>query len=395
MKGIKHTSIQDYFLLFFSFAFVFFAVFMPADNLGLKKITFVIVVFFSINLIIQNIIENQYLFLSIMATVFPTFYIAISILMGNNIKSVIQIGYPGYYLLLFLGLKKDSICYTQILIKVLKILSLLLLVCGVAHYLGIMTVENNPLLQYLYTTENAMIGDRINASFGIMIFIKSSPLLFLLFGYSLYKNDLPWAIISSIALFFSGTRADVFGTIILWIIWLLMYNPNKNTFKYIKFLILTLLFILLIIAANQIIIYVVDIIGRRKNNDLIRFSYFQDVFAQMNSMPISYLLGTGFGSEIYVHYGNRYSTIIEISYLDLFRQIGLIGFIVFSSFIVKPLSCSSEYKWLKISYIMYLIAAATNPLLYTSTAYLGYVFMYLITDKKYLGDNYKYKIKIR
>jgi len=380
---------------FLSSLFLFFAIFMPADNLNFKKILFAVLIFLGINIILTNLLNNKYGFLAFMALIFPVFFILLSYFLGNNIRTAIQIGYPGLYLVLFFLFLDEELCYTKVFINLLKVLAVFIVICGALHYIRALSIYNNIILQYLYSTENAMVGDAGNTSFGLMIFIKSSSLLIILLGYSLSCGDYKWIIISSVALFFSGTRANVFGMALLLIIWLFLWKPEKNKMKIVRWFLLVLFILLFIIVIKSFILYIQAIFIKRSGNDLTRLNYFYDVYELIRRNPSSLILGTGFGSDIYISRYNKFSNIIEASYLDMFRQIGIIGMSFFSYFLIKPIQKINRYFWIVFSYIIYLIIASTNPLLYTSTAYIGYIYIYLITNENYQEKNIRYRIKLK
>ena len=85
--------------------------------------------------------------------------------------------------------------------------------------------------------------------------------------------------------------------------------------------------------------------------------------------------GSGFGSEYYNYGRGEYQSTAELAYINLLRQIGLIMFLAFLVFLFRPLMYHKLDRKLRFSYFMYLVIAYTNPLLYSSTAYVLYIYM--------------------
>lgn len=63
----------------------------------------------------------------------------------------------------------------------------------------------------------------------------------------------------------------------------------------------------------------------------------------------------------------------ELSYVELLRQIGLIGLVPFMSFLIKPiyrLLTNKNFTWLALSFALYLIKCYFDPFLFTSTGFI-------------------------
>jgi hypothetical protein len=102
----------------------------------------------------------------------------------------------------------------------------------------------------------------------------------------------------------------------------------------------------------------------------------QEILEVFKEYPHTIFFGTGFGSEI--KYGIPH-IISEIALLDLWRKIGLFGLLMFLYYILKPVLIiwrNRDSRWVVYSFFLYLAIAMTNPLLYSSTGYMAYVFVY-------------------
>jgi hypothetical protein len=369
------------------FIFTIFCVFAPADVLNLKKGFFAITVILGGPLLVVNSVnyKNDRLLLFI-AIGYPVIFILASVLLFNNsLSNAITIGHCGIYFLLYFLIVDGKIPYQKTFIFALSLEAIFIFFCGVLHYAGIMPVSVNPLLQYLYQSGDAMVGFGSYAtSFGLMIFIKTSPLLIVLLGYTLQQKRYFLCVVCFLALLFSGTRANTFTGIILIFIYVLAAKANTDKWKIIKMFIIFGIIIFVLFYGRQVILALSDLRTRRAANDAVRVSYIQDILNLYKTNPLSIIVGTGFGSGLYSSTYSSDVNIIESAYIDLLRQVGLIGFIPFMSFIFYPIkSVFKEVPWIAISYIGYLVIAATNPLLYSSTAFILYVFIYSIRKNGY------------
>lgn len=364
------------------FFFLFFAVFMPADNLNLKKIFFVLTIVFNFPVIIKYFFTPKFFLNNIMTYFFPVFFIFTSVVfLSNDFMTAFQIGHIALYFAVFFIVFDAKETFFGYLLFILKMMTGLIVFSGMLHYIGILDVNSNFILDYLYTTDNALVGyGFVTTSFGVMIFLKASPLILILLGDACSKNDTKWVVASTLALMLSGTRANFFVALAI-CVYYFWVRKNKSQYVWIlKFIfVFVCLFTVVVAFGDELYDVIIDIFVRRKSNDTIRNGYYADLFYVLEQKPYAFFTGTGFGSYMYVSGANVYANIIELSYWDLFRQIGLIGFIPMLIFIITPVfKCFATNKWMTLSYISYLVIAYTNPLLYTSTSYIIYIFMYLL-----------------
>lgn len=394
-KKSYSRKVYIFFLKIILSSFIFFALFMPADNLNLKKIFFAVLIICSLPIVYKYMLKKKYSFILLMSVMYPLFFIMFSVLIfRNNLVTAFQIGHCGIYLLLFFITKERALNFPYILMRLLKIEAIFIVICGLLHYSGIMTVTTNPILQYLYYSANAIVGYGFkNTSFGVMIFLKTSPLMYLLLGYEAKKNNLLGMCITTLALFFSGTRANTLISVAILLAYLFFYKTKLRRNKIIKTIaIFVCLFIVLRLGAD-VIVFLQDVFVRRSGNDMLRFSYLGDLLRLYMNKPQSIFFGTGFGSSLYIALEGGYRTIVEAAFIDMLRQVGVFGMIPFLIMIFRPIkSLYKNNKWLCFSYIAYLIVASTNPLLYSSTAFLAYTFVYIFWDNKELELPVKWRV---
>lgn len=376
----KGMTLGTLIVIVLEFIFVFSALFMPTDNYNIKKIFFVLIIIVCMPSVIRKMKISQFAFLDFMSIGFPLVFILISVLCFNNsFNAAFTIGHCGIYFLLFFAISDDKYEYQQVVLTVLKIEVLITFISGLLHYSGLVPIQNNTIFQFLRSTSNAMVGSGYYwTSFGLMAWLKSSPLFILLLSDCLQKKKYLWAVITCAGIYFSGSRANVFTMIILVFAYAIMYHPQTKAEIILKTFIIAVILGGMIFMLPKMALSFSDIMTRRSRNDIVRTGYFSDLISLYKEKPLSIIWGTGFGSELYVSYYGEYRRIIELSFIDILRQIGLIGMIPFLYFIFFPVkSIALKSEWTAFAYILYIIIAATNPLLYSSTAYVVYIYAYL------------------
>ena len=110
-------------------------------------------------------------------------------------------------------------------------------------------------------------------------------------------------------------------------------------------------------------------------SDAVRTGEFKAYF-EVFSNPARLLCGSGFGSEFYNYGREAAATTSELSYFEVIRCAGLILVIPFFCFVFYPFISSKVPRSTKLAFICYLVIAATNPLLFSSTAMVMYMFIY-------------------
>ena len=106
----------------------------------------------------------------------------------------------------------------------------------------------------------------------------------------------------------------------------------------------------------------------------IKLEAIYSIFNHMNAAPYRYIFGSGVGSYFYSSGRNALVDVVEVSFFDYFRQVGVVGFSLFIYFLVRPMKwLYKNQKWVLICLLGYLAVAFTNPLLVTSTSFMAYV----------------------
>ena len=113
-------------------------------------------------------------------------------------------------------------------------------------------------------------------------------------------------------------------------------------------------------------------------SDNIKYSDIFDITNMMLNDKFKTIFGFGIGS--YFNSTARGAVnIVEVSYFDYLRQVGIVCFMFFLMFLIFPVIkiIRKQIWWLLFGYLGYLLIAATNPLLVSSTSFLVYILVYI------------------
>lgn len=363
------------------FLFLMSSLILPSDNYHIKKITFVLLM--AINVFtflgIRDTYESRYiLFYGVAYTVF---IISLSILVRQgSVIGVIMRGYSGFLLLLYFIIVKYDLNYEKMLLISVGAMALIIFSAVALDVIRVLDLFNNPVIIWLSKTDNAMVSRGANTSFYYLIFLKCSPLIIILLLYSIYKRNLIIAVIALFAVIFSGTRANVFvamGTLVLY-----LFFCEKN--KPVKYMAILAIFAVLVLYGETLYDSVIRIFQNKASSDAVRSGHMESLLELFRSKPTALLWGTGLDSEIFSIGVGKNVTTLELSYWDILRQVGLVGFIPFAFFLLYPFFglLDTDYRWLAFAYLGFLIISYTNPFLYGSTGYIIYLYVYLAVFKK-------------
>jgi Na+/melibiose symporter-like transporter len=191
------------------------------------------------------------------------------------------------------------------------------------------------------------------------------------------------------ALFLTGTRANVGFSLLF----LVLFYFNKNRRRSLPVIIVLSLLLIGVVA-----LFYTDIrfrveaafVSNTQVSTSIHADTIESLIALVREKPWVILTGTGMGSSLYSLARQMYISSFEWSFLDLWRQMGIVFFGVFLIFVIRPLL--PRYKapaYKKYAYLAYLCIAATNPLLFSSTAFLAYIYMYSDDDQSSAVHQYR------
>lgn len=363
-----------------------YTIIFPRDILNIKEIMLFITLLLGISAIKNKMLEKDNFVFVFFSIIYPLMTIVFSIFLGeSSLTEAITGGYVWIFLFLIpiikyyeLDIKKPFFIATTVIALMIDLIFLL-------DFFNILSIYNNWIIYFFDKFQEIQFGKGTSATFGYSIFFKASPLIIYTYAYALKNKKWIWTLVLLLAFFASGTRANLISAIILVPMVLIVSEPKYG--KKIK-----LLIILSIIATLFLpnIIFRINNLNQIKKNrgDSIKNAAIETIINSIRKEPINYVFGTGIGSSFYFAARGKNVNVVEVSYLDYIRQVGFVGFFIFLLFILIPIKkIKKNDRWVLFAYIMYLAVAATNPLLVTSTSFIGYVLVFsgeLMTDNKAL-----------
>ena len=348
-------------------------IFFPGDTLNLNVVFWAAACLVGIEAFVSSIRNKKYSYIIFMGTVFPFMVMVWSFIITGNITDAITGAYCPVYILLVVLIRFYNINYEKKLMVMLEILALFTICILLLDIMGVSDVNTGGVNTFVYKYDMGVMGKSSAYAVYYKIFFKTSPLLLLLFPYCMKEKNYFMIAIVFFALVISGTRANIFvGVVVLLFGIFNLWNKNKKS----KMIIVvgSLVILLLLFPTMYEIFRDMMYTEGSISSDEIRNGQLYSFF-KVFSNPSNLILGQGFGSEFWDSGRMAYVSSSEISYLDLLRKMGLICFIPFAYFVLKPFKFKINL-YLKVVYMGYLIIALTNPLLFSTTAFVMYIYLY-------------------
>ncbi len=365
-KNIKQTLMQV-----LVFLLIIYCIFFPADSFNLKEILLLLTLI-CLYICCSKVRLNGYIVF--FGFIFPAICIVYSVIRGTSVGSAVSFGYVWVFLLLI-----PAVIYSGIDVKTpfffaTYCVALIIDFIMLADLTGLISIFSNPIAVYLKGIEELQgLGKGEVATFGYSIFYKSCPLILVTYSIFLYKNKYLLCIPLALSMVACGTRANLFMMLAITVA-IPVFCRKKSQKR-------TVIICLLIVAA---IILMPKLISKMSALNEIKADRSDNI--KINDMLISldistasflnFVFGTGVGSAFTSSRGMQLST-FELAYVDYFRQVGLIGLILFAVFLMKPIKILAKTnRPLLVGYIAYLAVSFTNPLLVTSTSFMLYLLVY-------------------
>lgn len=371
--------------------FLFICIFFPGDPYGIKFIFLFPLLASGIGVFLKSIQNNKYIYIFIMGVLYPIIIMMWSSIVGGKIIASVSEAYPPVLLLLVIIIVEYDIPYEKIFVLLLKIMVILLLVIVILDLIGIIDVNQSSFFRNaFYNYDMGLMGKSPEYAAFYKVFFKASPLLLVLIPYCYEKNEFLMAVLTLVACIFSGTRANIFCAVIIFLFGLInIWSDNKKK-KNIRIIIGIILIAVILLLIPTLIDFLQKMMTAKGSvaSDAVRSGQFYS-FKNIFSNPANLIFGMGFGSTFFDLGRMAYSAASEIAYFDLLRKIGLIWFIPFIIFVIKPFTWRIQVHY-KVAYAGYLLSCFTNPLLFSSTAYVLYILFYTkyYSNLKYDKDNY-------
>lgn len=348
-------------------------VFFPGDTLNLNVVFWGGACAFGLNAFISSIKNKKYSYVIVMGTLYPFLLMVWSSLINGDVSAAISGAYCPVYILLVVLIGYYEIDYEKILMIMLKILALLTVCILVFDLLGVIDVNRGIVNSFVYEYDMGIMGKSPRYASYYKIFFKSSPLLVLLFPYCMRRKQYFMVGIAFMAMIISGTRANILvGLVILLVEIFSIWDSNWKNKTVI--IICTCIFLILLLPNLSSLWHDMMNTQGAIGSDQVRYGQLES-FLEVLSDPGNLIFGQGFGSTFWDSGRMSYTSSSEISYLDLLRKIGLVWFIPFIYFIIVPFKFQID-KYVKIVYLGYLAVAFTNPVLFSTTAFVMYIYLY-------------------
>lgn len=362
------------------FTLLFLCLFDSQDLLlGLKTPIFIIIILYSMLYGIhfrKKISYNVLTFVIIFSFILP--FLSLSIGLINNRFDILH--FDGFvywkaffFLLIIFVLQIHDYDLINPLVNLLSLLSIL----TVIFYIIAFSSEN--FFNKLYYIGNyygiLAMGYR---NFGEIrypfINFHSSPLLVIPVAYYSYKifalNEksflfLALLIINILGMIFTGTRNNIFMSIVTCILIWLYYKNNRK--RLILIIVLIICFILLL---PRLIPGLEGMFSISENSNSIKIGHLISYSHEFKDLK-TLIFGQGLGSFFYSNGVNSMVSNTELTYLETIRRFGLIMGSLVLLLIMYPLlaikKSNYDYIWLFIAYGCYLIMINFNPFFFSST----------------------------
>ena len=351
-----------------------YTILFPADKINIKEILLMLSIIIYAPAILRDVQSKGNTLLLFYGVVFPVICICYSIAVeATPIGNALSYGYVWLFLFLIPVIVSLRTNVINIFIIGTLIVALIINFIYLADVFGVISIYRNPLVLFLYNMREIQYGKGIAATFGYSIFYKSCPLILISLGYSIKNRRYLLTAVYALSMIACGTRANFYASIVMIVLILLFAEEKKSK----RFIAIVLCVGVAVVFAPTIFFRMQALNTIKVNSDNIKILGIQSVFEHMNANPLRYVFGSGVGSFFYSSGRNAYVDVIEASYFDYFRQVGIFGFTLFLCFIIRPMKwLLNNEKWLLFAYMAYLAVAYSNPLLVTSTSFVVYIMIY-------------------
>jgi len=360
------------------------AAYTPSDTFYVKKISLLLllVLNFDCFLRIKGKDEKIVFFFGFALT---SFNILWSIIVSGAVYQNISVGYPGYILLLYFVIKDYRIDFKRIFLTVVFCMAVFTVIVGLLSVTGIRSVYDSDFVMWFHRSSNAMIGEGGHLVLGFMVFMKTSPMFLLASAYSFKEGKFFEAFIFQVALIFSGTRANIFVSLIFLWLTIIFCTKNMRT-KYCVFL-LTAAAVVLIWIKLDITSTIQNMFELKAASDSVRSDTLGSIISAWKDDFLAFFIGQGFAGTFY-DFGRRVWTFeTELSYWNLLRQLGIFLFVPTIGMYLYPIyKLFKEKEWFYIfAYVGFLVISYTNPFLYSSTGITILLYVYLVVYESECG----------
>ena len=353
--------------------FLFNVIFLPNDTFFLKKASFALLILLNLSSF-RPINNKDGIFFLFFGALFPIATILKSILlMGDPVGNFME-GFSGFMFLIYFVIKRYEIDFETILMKVLMMLAWFMVVMALLDYAHILPTRSNPLLMWFHDSANAMIGKGENHAFGIIYFMKASPLLLIALPYQIRRNKIVSVLVVFYALILSGTRANVLLAVM--VLFSCYIYKDKNPKRRMLLILGEAVAVIVIVIGTGIIQKVVNAFVMKADGDTVRNLTLKSILDVWRDEPIKFWLGSGYNSQFYNAGRGEYLNTVELSYWNVIRRLGIFSFLLLMFMFFKPLKMIRTQTCECMGFIAFLTVAYVDPVLYSSTGITAVLYMY-------------------
>ena len=371
MRKGRIVSLLNFYLVLL---FIVFSVFFPSDFHHMKKVFFTVIILINIPALWKMKWRKKDIWIVGIGFVFPVITILYSIFLTHDITSSLIQGVAPFFFLLLLVIENRKIDFEKVvLIASILLIALYALIIGL-DMLGIVDISSTGS-EWALRTGIGYFGKDVTNPFYYKVFIKTSPLLVIPLFYGLYKKNYILSVLAYGCLFVSGTKANVLFPFIGILLYVFRDFKRQTIVKQ-RILIGCILDVVMVGVLN--LDNLIDLFVRKsQESNAVRTGHLKSFLELYISHPKTIFTGMGLGSKFYSSGVSAWISSFEFSFLDLFRQLGVFFFSFFLLFLVYPFKKLKSFnKYYLCAYISYLIIAMTNPLLYSSTGFIMYIYVY-------------------
>ena len=393
----------------FLFSFVISCIFDPADRiLGLKMPLFAccfIMSFIQFAMYSNNKIENSSLITTAIFLIIPLLAVFNGIVFSLEDGQLGFMMYKGYLLILLLPV----LCILRIDILPMMTFALTLLsILIIFTYIFVnIFPESYLVVSEIGNLTGLVIPDKRNYggdSDYLQIYYVTSPMLVVAIAYYFSlatnkKNMHPLLcylamFICILAMILAGTRNNLFVAFLL-PAGLIFFNSNSKSKVYSIPLLLGAGFL----SSALIWSALGELLNLSEYSNSLKLSLIKD-YINIFSDPFIFIFGQGLGVDIYWNARGYSNHLSELTYFEMVRNFGVLGFIPMISVLLSPifklmgpLPNNKMYQNMVLAYVFYLIMCFTNPNLFSSmgivifTSLLSYYFIHFRGHSRYERNN--------
>lgn len=355
--------------------FVSINVIFPGDIFSLKKILFFLILLLNLPSFLSALRRKEYRFVVFFGLIFPLGLIVYSTILSGNLWVSFTRSFAALLFLLLIVIREKKLDIERIVLNAVKLIVILtvgLVLLDIFHIIDINASWIGVLINDL---DMGGMGKSPGYPLYYKVFFRTSPLVVFLLFRSIHTSDYLWFTLSITTLVLSGTRANALFTLFFMTLFYLFYGNRKwIRTKYLA--IYASISAGVVFIAYFVNIFVNLIIERGVASDTIRAGHVQGLIELVYNQPWILFLGSGMGSFFYSYGVHAMVSSIEWSFLDLWRQMGILFFSLYLLFILIPVFKRSFIPYKRFAYLTYLFIGATNPLLFSSTFYLAIFIVY-------------------